>query len=145
MWIDYVTWKYHFLFYIMLVSNGYYSHFLFILAMYTTLSHNPDLASSNVSTLEYVLDHKELHNFAIQIARGMKHLEERQITHRDLAARNILIDETKTLKISDFGLSRSGIYVNTRNKKVRLGIWIKLLNNTHILRYTFVCLFCIVV
>lgn len=38
----------------------------------------------------------------------------------DLAARNILIDENKTLKISDFGLSRSGIYVNTRNKKVPL-------------------------
>lgn len=83
------------------------------------LSHNPALASSTYSTLEYVLDHKELHNFAIQIARGMKHLEARQITHRDLAARNILIDEHKTLKISDFGLSRTGIYVNTRNKKVR--------------------------
>jgi serine/threonine protein kinase len=37
---------------------------------------------------------------------------------RDLAARNILIDENKNLKISDFGLSRNGIYVNTRNKKV---------------------------
>lgn len=41
-----------------------------------------------------------------------------RIFDRDLAARNILIDEKKTLKISDFGLSRSGIYVNTRNKKV---------------------------
>lgn len=39
--------------------------------------------------------------------------------NRDLAARNILIDENKTLKISDFGLSRTGIYVNTRNKKVK--------------------------
>lgn len=38
---------------------------------------------------------------------------------RDLAARNILIDENKNLKISDFGLSRWGIYVNTKNKKVR--------------------------
>ena len=36
----------------------------------------------------------------------------------DLAARNILIDENKNLKISDFGLSRWGIYVNTKNKKV---------------------------
>lgn len=88
-------------------------------AMYTMLSHNAAVGSSNCSTLEYVLDHKELHKFAIQIARGMRHLESRQITHRDLAARNILIDERKTLKISDFGLSRTGIYVNTRNKKVK--------------------------
>ncbi|CAO1368945.1 unnamed protein product [Diamesa hyperborea] len=75
---------------------------------------------TNTSHLEYIVDHVELHNFAIQIACGMKHLEEKQITHRDLAARNILIDENKTLKISDFGLSRTGIYVNTKNKKVPL-------------------------
>lgn len=95
--------------------------------MYTTLS--PNLGSSSCSALEYVLDHKELHNFAIQIARGMRHLEERQITHRDLAARNILIDEHKTLKISDFGLSRSGIYVNTRNKKVKFSETIDISSN----------------
>lgn len=89
-------------------------------AMYTTLSQSGvELASINYNNLEYRLDHKELHKFALQIARGMQHLENRQITHRDLAARNILIDENKTLKISDFGLSRTGIYVNTRNKKVR--------------------------
>lgn len=70
------------------------------------------------SIIDYALDSKELHSFAIQIARGMRHLEEKGITHRDLAARNILIDENKLLKISDFGLSRTGIYVNTRNKKV---------------------------
>ncbi|ETN59928.1 hypothetical protein AND_008464 [Anopheles darlingi] len=72
------------------------------------------------SSLEYVLDHKELHNFAKQIACGMEHLEDLGITHRDLAARNILIDERKTLKISDFGLSRTGIYINSVNKKVPL-------------------------
>ncbi|CAO1321720.1 unnamed protein product [Diamesa serratosioi] len=88
---------------------------------YTNLTVNPELSAiTNTSHLEYIVDHVELHNFAIQIARGMKHLEEKQITHRDLAARNILIDENKTLKISDFGLSRTGIYVNTKNKKVPL-------------------------
>ncbi|KAJ9585160.1 hypothetical protein L9F63_003051, partial [Diploptera punctata] len=70
--------------------------------------------------LEYVLDPKELQSFAIQIARGMSHLEKKQITHRDLAARNVLIDENKVLKISDFGLSRNGIYINTKRKKVPL-------------------------
>lgn len=69
-------------------------------------------------SLECVLDHIELHRFAVQIARGMKHLEDRGIIHRDLAARNVLIDENKTLKISDFGLSRSIIYVTRRTKKV---------------------------
>uniref|UniRef100_A0A1L8DJG6 Protein kinase domain-containing protein n=1 Tax=Nyssomyia neivai TaxID=330878 RepID=A0A1L8DJG6_9DIPT len=88
--------------------------------LYTTVSHNADLSASSGGSLEYVLDHKELHHFAIQIARGMSHLEDKQITHRDLAARNVLIDEQKTLKISDFGLSRTGIYVNTRNKRVPL-------------------------
>lgn len=44
---------------------------------------NPELsAMTNTSHLEYIVDHVELHNFAIQIARGMKHLEEKQITHR---------------------------------------------------------------
>ncbi|XP_031623796.1 mast/stem cell growth factor receptor kita-like [Contarinia nasturtii] len=69
-------------------------------------------------SLECVLDHKELHCFAVQIARGMRHLEERRIIHRDLAARNILIDENKQLKISDFGLSKTTIYVAQRTKKV---------------------------
>lgn len=71
-----------------------------------------------MSSLECILDHRELHNFAVQIARGMKHLEDRGIMHRDLAARNILIDEQKQLKISDFGLSRSIIYVTQGRKKV---------------------------
>lgn len=49
-------------------------------AQYTNLSEN--MESLIKAKLEYVLSHKELHNFAVQIARGMKHLEEKHITHR---------------------------------------------------------------
>lgn len=42
-----------------------------------------DRNSSQLSErLNYILDHNELHSFAIQIARGMSHLEEKKITHR---------------------------------------------------------------
>lgn len=68
-------------------------------------------------TVKPVLDSKELQNFALQIANGMAFLESLDLTHRDLAARNILINEEKLLKISDFGMARSGVYVNTTQKR----------------------------
>ncbi|XP_036320282.1 vascular endothelial growth factor receptor 3-like [Rhagoletis pomonella] len=86
----------------------------------TTYTIVNDEDYNDTSTFEYILDHKELHNFALQIANGMQFLEEQQITHRDLAARNVLIDDHKTLKISDFGLSRHGIYTNTKTRKLPL-------------------------
>lgn len=33
-------------------------------------------------SFEYILDNKELHNFALQIANGMRFLEQQEITHR---------------------------------------------------------------
>ncbi|CAJ0579074.1 unnamed protein product, partial [Mesorhabditis spiculigera] len=61
--------------------------------------------------LQYELDPTELQSFACQVAAGMAHLESLGVTHRDLAARNILVGENKQLKISDFGMSRQGVYV----------------------------------
>jgi serine/threonine protein kinase len=37
-----------------------------------------------------------------------------------LAARNLLVSEGRVLKISDFGLSRHGVYVNTRKRMLPL-------------------------
>ncbi|TPP64974.1 Tyrosine-protein kinase PR2 [Fasciola gigantica] len=48
-----------------------------------------------------------LHQFAVQITRGMSYLEEIGLVHRDLAARNILVFSKEMVKISDFGMSRA--------------------------------------
>ncbi|XP_063826027.1 tyrosine-protein kinase receptor torso-like [Ostrinia nubilalis] len=66
------------------------------------------------------LDCSTMREYALQVALGMRHLEERGITHRDLAARNILVDGAGVLKVADFGLSRSGVYVHTRSRPVPL-------------------------
>ncbi|XP_059049561.1 fibroblast growth factor receptor 2-like [Achroia grisella] len=66
------------------------------------------------------LDSSTMREYALQVALGMRHLEERGITHRDLAARNILVDAAGVLKVADFGLSRTGVYVHTRSNPVPL-------------------------
>ncbi|KAJ2237002.1 hypothetical protein H4R99_002532 [Coemansia sp. RSA 1722] len=45
-------------------------------------------------------------SFLRQILAGLAYLHERGILHRDIKGANILVDETGTCKISDFGISR---------------------------------------
>ncbi|KAJ1646883.1 mitogen-activated protein kinase kinase kinase [Coemansia asiatica] len=47
-----------------------------------------------------------VHSFLRQILAGLAYLHERSILHRDIKGANILVDETGTCKISDFGVSR---------------------------------------
>ncbi|XP_065899301.1 uncharacterized protein [Dysidea avara] len=45
--------------------------------------------------------------FCKEIAAGMAYLNGKQFIHRDLAARNILVSQTFSCKIADFGMSRN--------------------------------------
>lgn len=100
-------------------------------------------------SLDGALDSTDLQSFAFQIANGMvklyfpfqiikvnfyfihktfffyfflfkAYLAGKGIVHRDLAARNILVGDEKVLKISDFGLSREGVYVKRSTGKIPL-------------------------
>jgi len=49
----------------------------------------------------------EIKKFMKQILHGLAYCHSRGVIHRDLKPSNILIEKNKTLKLGDFGLSRS--------------------------------------
>ncbi|KPP79083.1 tyrosine-protein kinase JAK1-like [Scleropages formosus] len=50
---------------------------------------------------------KRLLSYGIQICQGMDYLGSLNYIHRDLAARNVLVENENTVKIGDFGLTKS--------------------------------------
>ncbi|XP_025094428.1 insulin-like growth factor 1 receptor [Pomacea canaliculata] len=44
---------------------------------------------------------RQLLEFGVQVAEGLRFLTDKDITHRDLAARNCMVDATNTVKITD--------------------------------------------
>ncbi|XP_068445642.1 tyrosine-protein kinase JAK1 [Clinocottus analis] len=46
-------------------------------------------------------------SYSVQICKGMDYLGSRNYIHRDLAARNVLVENERTVKIADFGLTKS--------------------------------------
>ncbi|XP_037626699.1 tyrosine-protein kinase JAK1 [Sebastes umbrosus] len=50
---------------------------------------------------------KTLLSYSVQICKGMDYLGSRNYIHRDLAARNVLVENERTVKIGDFGLTKS--------------------------------------
>ncbi|XP_065841698.1 fibroblast growth factor receptor 3-like [Oscarella lobularis] len=78
----------------------------------------------NDDTLRYVppdeqtvLTSRDMFRYALDVARGMEHLAERQCLHRDLAARNVLVCEGDVLKIADFGMAKDIHYFDYYRKK----------------------------
>lgn len=60
------------------------------------------------------LSHEEVKRIMYQLIVGLHHCHSKRIIHRDVKPQNILINESGTVKVADFGLARAfGIPIRT--------------------------------
>ena len=52
------------------------------------------------------VSNKRLTAMAYDVAKGLEYLAELKYVHRDIACRNCLVNSSRTVKLSDFGMSR---------------------------------------
>ena len=62
-------------------------------------------------------DSKECWRLFRQILEGLAHIHGSSIVHRDLKPENIFIDNSKDVRIGDFGLARPGGYQEVNKAK----------------------------
>ena len=63
-------------------------------------------------------DHKQSLRWATEIAKGMRYLHENKIIHRDLKSGNILLTESWTAKICDFGTAKQMEHTTTQRTNI---------------------------
>lgn len=66
--------------------------------------------SSTLSNSKLTISERMI--IAIDVARGLEYLHDRNIIHRDLKSLNVLLDNRKRARICDFGLSRINSILN---------------------------------
>ncbi|ODM88899.1 Fibroblast growth factor receptor 3 [Orchesella cincta] len=100
--------------YIVLELCAFGSLHTYLISERATFSPSSDIESNN-----YALNEAQLIRWCLEIARGMEYLATQKVVHGDLATRNVLLNENRTAKITDFGLSRRlynySVYVRRKN------------------------------
>ena len=72
-----------------------------------------------------MIDYDTIVRMSLEIAAGMEYLHAQRIIHRDLKSLNVLLDDNFTIKICDFGLSKTmdSIKSSTSSQTVGSAPW----------------------